>query len=69
MSGRFPEPIEFIRHFDPVRRARGGHVRRVIVRLSNGRASSFYEASIRGSVTTCEDRGTAFDVLRHSSNA
>lgn len=60
----YPEAIEQIRHLEPVQPARGGRITRVIVRLSNGRAMSFYEVAINGCIVPCDTLREAFDACR-----
>lgn len=63
----FPEPIEQIRHVEPVQSARGGVITRVTMRLSDGHTVSFYEAAIGGRVTPCDSRADAFAIIRNGS--
>ena len=61
----YPEPIEQIRHVEPVQHARGGRITRVTMRLDNGRALSWYEVAIGGHVATCDSRADAFEFIRN----
>lgn len=60
-----PEPIEQIRHVEPVQHARGGLVTRITMRLDNGRAVTFYEVASGGSVNVCASRDDAFEIIRN----
>jgi hypothetical protein len=53
----FPEPSEVVRQLDPCDRRGGGFVRRVTVRLDDGRLVSYFEACIPGGNTVACDAG------------
>jgi hypothetical protein len=61
---RYPKPIEAIRHVETVQHGRGGLVTRITMRLDNGHAVRFHEVAIGGSVTICDSRADAFEVIR-----
>lgn len=61
----YPEPLDQIRHVEPVQHARGGIVTRVTMRLDNGRAVTFYEVALGGSVSICDSRADAFETIRN----
>jgi hypothetical protein len=64
---RYPETVDQIRLVEPVQHARGGRMTRVIMRLDNGRAVSFYEVAIGGCAAICGSRADAFEFIRRGA--